>query len=68
MSDERRPRLSTSEVAEMFGVTRATLHRWVDQGKIPEPLRDPDNDWPIWQQIQLDAVAKLVKIKKRRKL
>lgn len=62
--DDRRPRLSTPEVSEMFGVTRATLYRWIKDGKIPEPARDPENGWPIWQQPELDAVAKAVKNRK----
>ena len=68
MIDERRPRFSTSDVARMFGVTRATLYRWVRQEKIPELWKDPDNGWPLWQQNQIDAVALLVKTKKRKKL
>jgi predicted site-specific integrase-resolvase len=64
--DDRRPRLTTPEVSEMFGVTRATLSRWIKEGKIPEPARDPENGWPIWQQPELDAVARAIKNRKRR--
>jgi predicted site-specific integrase-resolvase len=60
-NDDRRPRLTTPEVAEMFGVTRATLLRWIKEGKIPEPARDPENGWPVWQQPELDAVARAVR-------
>jgi predicted site-specific integrase-resolvase len=45
----------------MFGVTRATLLRWIKEGKIPEPARDPENGWPVWQQPELDAVARAVR-------
>lgn len=65
-SDDRRPRLSTPEVAELFGVTRATLYRWIAEGRIPEPARDPDNGWPIWRQPELDAIAKAVKTRKKK--
>ncbi len=65
-SDDRRPRLTTPEVSEMFGVTRATLYRWIKEGKIPEPARDPENGWPIWQQPELDAVARAMKSRKRK--
>lgn len=44
----------------MFNVTRVTLYRWIEQGKIPEPMRDPETDWHIWQQAELDVVARLV--------
>jgi predicted DNA-binding transcriptional regulator AlpA len=63
--DDRRPRLSTPEVSEMFGVSRATLYRWIKEGTIPEPARDPENGWPIWQQPELDAVAKAMKKKRK---
>jgi predicted site-specific integrase-resolvase len=63
---DRRPRLSTSEVAEMFGVSRATLNRWIHDGTIPEPARDPDNRWPIWQQPELEAIAKATMKRKKR--
>ena len=64
--NDRRPRLTTPEVSEMFGVSRATLYRWIKDGLIPEPARDPESGWPIWQQPELDAVAKAMRNKKRR--
>jgi len=51
----------------MFGVTRATLNRWIREGRIPEPARDPDNNWPIWQQPELDAIARALQNSKRKK-
>ncbi len=65
-SADRRPRLNTSEVAKMFAVTRATLYRWMEEGKIPAPARDPGSGWPIWQQPELDAFAKLVRNRKKK--
>jgi excisionase family DNA binding protein len=63
---DRRPRLSTPDVAELFGVTRATLYRWIAEGKIPEPARDPGNGWPIWQQPELDAIARVMKSRRNK--
>lgn len=65
-STDRRPRLNTSEVAKMFGVTRATLYRWIEDGKIPEPARDPESGWQVWQQPELDAIARIVRNRKRK--
>lgn len=31
--------LSTDEILEMLGVTRACLHNWRRQGKFPQPLQ-----------------------------
>jgi excisionase family DNA binding protein len=28
---------SKSEVAEMVGISRPTLYRWIDEGKVPHP-------------------------------
>jgi predicted site-specific integrase-resolvase len=67
MSEDRRPRLSTTEVSQMYGVTRATLARWIKEGKIPEPARDPETNWPIWQQPELDALARVLQASKRRR-
>jgi len=64
--NDRRPRLSTAEVSEMFGVSRATLYRWIRENTIPEPARDPNSGWPIWQQPELDAVAKALRNKRRK--
>jgi predicted site-specific integrase-resolvase len=64
--DDRRPRLTTPEVSEMFGVTRVTLNRWIKEGKIPEPARDPETGWPVWQQPELDALGRALKARKRR--
>lgn len=63
---DRRPRLKTTEVSQMFGVTRATLYRWIGEGKIPEPARDPESGWHVWQQPELDALAKLARGRKKR--
>ena len=64
---DRRPRLSTLEVSEMFGVSRGTLNRWVKEGIVPEPARDPESGWPIWQQPELDAIAKAAKNRRKKK-
>jgi predicted site-specific integrase-resolvase len=64
--DDRRPRLTTPEVAEMFGVTRATLVRWIREGKIPEPAKDPETGWPIWQQPELDALGRALQSRRKK--
>jgi len=50
----------------MFDVGRATLYRWIRNGKIPEPARDPVTGWPIWGQSELEAIAKATKGKRKR--
>lgn len=64
--DDRRPRLTTVEVSELFEVSRATLYRWIKEGTIPEPARDPETGWPVWQQPELDAVARALRHKRKK--
>jgi predicted site-specific integrase-resolvase len=65
-TDDRRPRLTTTEVVEAYGVARPTLMRWVREGKIPEPARDPESGWPVWQQPELDAIARVLQNRKKK--
>jgi predicted site-specific integrase-resolvase len=65
--DDRRPRLSTAEVVELFEVSKATLYRWIREGKLPEPARDPESGWPVWQQPDLDALAKVMNQRKMKR-
>jgi excisionase family DNA binding protein len=49
-------RLSSAEVAQMLGVTKTTLKTWLRAGKIPEPERDPSNDYRIWTLQEVDQI------------
>ena len=46
---------STSEVAEVAGVHRLTLLRWIKEGKVKEVGRDRNN-WRIFSQAELDGI------------
>lgn len=47
--------MKTAEVATVIGVSKATLLRWIAQGKIPDVSRDV-RGWRVWSS---DAVRKL---------
>ncbi len=49
-------RLSTAEVAEMAGVHRDTLLRWLRAGDIPEPSRDR-HGWRVFSRKEATAVV-----------
>jgi predicted site-specific integrase-resolvase len=66
-TDDRRPALSTAQVAAMFEVDRSTLQRWIRENKIPEPPRDPESNWQVWGQFELDALARAVQSKRKRR-
>jgi predicted DNA-binding transcriptional regulator AlpA len=61
----RRPLLNSSEVARLFGITRATLYRWLRAEKIPEPMVDPDTGQRIWRQSDIDAIESFLKQRER---
>jgi predicted DNA-binding transcriptional regulator AlpA len=63
--NEPRPTLNNNEVAEMFGITRVTLYRWLKDGKIPEPMTHPVTKQKIWTQSDLDAVSRFIERQRR---
>jgi predicted DNA-binding transcriptional regulator AlpA len=38
----------SSQVALILGVSKKTLNRMIAAGRIPEPIRNKDNNWRIW--------------------
>ena len=46
---------STCEVAEMVGVSKDTLLRWLRQKKVPEPTRD-EHGFRVFRRADLESV------------
>ena len=44
------------EVAELAGISKNTLLRWLKQGKVAEPFRDR-NGWRVFQQEDVDRIC-----------
>jgi predicted DNA-binding transcriptional regulator AlpA len=42
-------RLHSSDVAEILGISQRTLLRKLAAGVIPEPMRDPRNNYRVWR-------------------
>lgn len=40
--------LTTRQVAQSLGVSLNTIYRWLRAGRIPEPYRDPSNNYRLW--------------------
>jgi DNA-binding transcriptional MerR regulator len=57
--------LTSSDVAEILGISKDTVYRWLRQGKVPEPLRNPTNAYRVFTQRDLDLMSQLVRRKKR---
>jgi excisionase family DNA binding protein len=51
---------STRQVADMAGVHRDTLLRWLREGRIPEPRRDRNN-WRIFTSEETEAIVRYSK-------
>lgn len=45
---DRRRYFRSAEVAEILGVTKTSLKNWLRTARIPEPLRDTDNNYRLW--------------------
>jgi predicted DNA-binding transcriptional regulator AlpA len=49
-------KLNTSQVARILGITKKTLYRMLQDGRIPEPPRDPSNNYRIWGQNDVETI------------
>jgi DNA-binding transcriptional MerR regulator len=57
--------LTSADVAEILGVSKDTIYRWLRQGKVPEPMRNPKNAYRVFTQRDVDLMAPLVRRAKR---
>jgi predicted DNA-binding transcriptional regulator AlpA len=48
--------LNTTQVARILGVTKKTLYRMLQDGRVPEPARNPENNYRIWVPQQVEAI------------
>lgn len=46
----------SSQVAKILGVTPRTLYRMLGDGRIQEPMRNPDNHYRLWTDVDLQAI------------
>lgn len=61
--------LTTREVIEKFGLSRQTLHNWINEGILPAPKKDFRN-WYIWSKEDTVNIQKIInqKIKNNNEL
>jgi DNA-binding transcriptional MerR regulator len=55
--------LTSEQVATILGVTKKTLKNWLKSGKVPEPARNPDNNYRIWTLADVDAIRNIIREK-----
>ena len=48
--------LTTAQVARVLGITKKTLYRMLQDGRVPEPGRNLDNNFRVWVPQQVEAI------------
>ena len=46
----------SSQVAKILGMSARTLYRMLSDGRIPEPMRNPENRYRIWTDVDLQTI------------
>ncbi|MBV9083280.1 MAG: helix-turn-helix domain-containing protein [Acidobacteriaceae bacterium] len=46
----------SSQVAKILGMSSRTLYRMLADGRIPEPMRNPDNQYRVWTEVDLQTI------------
>lgn len=46
----------SSQVAKILGVSSRTLYRMLSAGRIPEPMRNPENRYRVWTDVDLQTI------------
>jgi DNA-binding transcriptional MerR regulator len=53
--------LKTSEVAEAVGISTRTLLRKLEAGLLPEPQRDPKNNYRLWSAQDVAIITQILR-------
>jgi excisionase family DNA binding protein len=46
----------SAQVAKILGVSVRTLYRMLADGRIPEPMKDPNNGYRVWTEVDIQAI------------
>lgn len=46
----------SSQVARILGVSTRTLYRMLADGRIEEPMRDPENQYRLWTEVHIQQI------------
>lgn len=53
--------LTSEQVATILGVTKRTLKNWLRSGKIPEPRRNPRNNYRLWTLTDVEVIRHILR-------
>lgn len=48
--------LTTAQVARVLGIGKKTLYRMLQDGRIQEPVRNPENNYRVWIPQEIEAI------------
>ena len=54
------PYLRTAEVADILSVTKRPLKNWLRREFIPEPRRNPSNQYRLWTLADIESARRLL--------
>lgn len=49
------------QVAKILGISSRTLYRMLASGRIAEPMRNPDNRYRLWTDVDIQSVREALR-------
>jgi excisionase family DNA binding protein len=60
---ERNLLYRSSEIAKILGISSRTLYRMLADGRIQEPMRNPENRYRLWTEVNIQAIREALQNK-----
>jgi DNA-binding transcriptional MerR regulator len=58
--------LRPRQVANLLGISLNTVYRWLENGKIDEPMRDPNSNYRLWTPEDIERIRLSLGTKEKR--
>ncbi len=53
---DREGQYRSAQVAKILGISPRTLYRMLADGRVPEPMRNEDNRYRLWTDVDLQTI------------
>jgi excisionase family DNA binding protein len=57
---ERNGVYRSAQVAKILGMSSRTLYRMLADGRIPEPMRNPENQYRVWTDVDIQSIRQVL--------
>jgi excisionase family DNA binding protein len=57
---ERSGLYRSAQVAKILGMSSRTLYRMLADGRIPEPMRNPENQYRMWTDVDIQSIRQVL--------